>query len=173
MRILPFLVLMSLSGAALAQTAVQPRVPATTVPGAPPAGFTAPPQAGTLTPPAAPAAPVIADVSSVTVTKTAKADRDVFIGAYITIDKTCKIGATPTIEFTQQPANGKIRTRRDAINLQHAPGVPRSKCLGVSPAGIAVVYRSKPRMKGDDTFAYKAIYPDGRVREVSGTVTVQ
>lgn len=171
MRILPFLVLMALSGAAFAQTAVQPRVPPSTVPGAPPAGFTAPPQAGTLTPPAA--APVIADVSSVTVTKTAKADRDVFIGAYLTIDKTCKIGATPTIEFTQQPANGKIRTRRDAINLQHAPGVPRGKCLGVSPAGIAVIYRSKARMKGDDTFTYKAIHPDGRVREVSGTVTVQ
>lgn len=169
MRILPFLVLLSLSGTALAQSAAPPKAPA-----AQPPGFTAPPQAGTLTPaPAAAAAPVIADVSSVTVSKTSKPDRDVFIGAYITIDKTCKIGATPTIEFTQQPTNGKIKTRRDAINLQHAPGVPRGKCLGVSPAGIAVIYRSKPKMKGDDTFAYKAVYPDGRVREVTGTVTVQ
>lgn len=138
-------------------------------------GFTAPPQSGTpaAVQPAAAATPAVTDVSSVTVAKTAKPDRDVFIGSYITLDKTCKVGATPTVEFTQQPANGKIRSRRDAVNLQSAPGVPRNKCLGVSPAGIAVMYRSNRKAKGDDTFAYRVTYPDGRVREVSGTVTVQ
>lgn len=152
MRLPVFLLTVMMTGAALAQT--------------PAPGFQPPPQA-------APATPAVTDVSQATVTKTAKPDRDVFIGSYITVDKTCKVGATPTVEFTQQPTQGKLRTRRDAVNLQHAPGVPRNKCLGVSPAGIAVMYRSARKAKGDDVFTYKVTYPDGRVREVSGTVTVQ
>lgn len=166
MRLPVLFLLVSVSGAALAQTpAAAPKAP----------GFTAPPAAGTISAPQpAPAAqPAVVDVSTATVSKTAKPDRDVFIGSYITVDKTCKVGATPTVEFTQQPANGRLKTRREAVNLQHAPGVPRNKCLGVSPSGIAVIYRSKPRVKGEDTFAYKVTYPDGRVREVTATVTLQ
>lgn len=157
MRIGFFLLAMMLSGAALAQAP----------------GFQPPPQATPAPQQASAPAATVADVSKVSVSKTSKPDRDVFIGSYITIDKTCKVGEAPAIEFTQQPAQGKLRTRRDAVNLQHAPGVSRNKCLGVSPAGIAVVYRSQRKAKGDDSFAYKVTYPDGRVREVSGTVSVQ
>lgn len=154
MRFPIFLLTVLMTGAAFAQT--------------PAPGFQPPPQAA-----ATAAAPAVADVSKVAITKSTKPDRDVFIGSYITVDKTCKVGATPVIDFIQQPAQGKLRTRRDAMNLQHAPGVPRNKCLGVSPAGIAVMYRSARKAKGDDAFTYKVTYPDGRVREVSGTVTVQ
>lgn len=114
-----------------------------------------------------------ADHSQAEVKKNAKTGRDVFIGSYITIDKACKVGKQPQIEFLSQPPNGAIRKRRDGFNLTQAPGVPRNKCLGVSPEGIAVMYVSKPRFKGDDTFSYKVRYPDGRTRTVKAAITVQ
>lgn len=114
-----------------------------------------------------------ADHSETEVKKTAKTGRDVFIGSYISVDKTCKIGKQPQVEFLTQPANGAVRKRRDSFNLSHAPGVPRNKCLGVSPEGIAVMYISKARFKGDDAFSYKVRFPDGRTRTVKAAITVQ
>lgn len=105
--------------------------------------------------------------------KTAKTGRDVFIGSYITVDKTCKVGKQPQIEFLTQPQNGSVRKRRDSFNLGHAPGIPRNKCLGISPEGIAVMYISKPRYKGEDAFSYKVRFPDGRSRTVKAAITVQ
>jgi hypothetical protein len=155
----------------LLPTAALAQAPAPAAQPASPPGFTAPPRANAPEP--APAAPVVADRSSVEVSKTARTDRDVFIGSYITIDKTCKVGDRPTVDFTQPPKNGTLRTRKDPVNLQSAPGIPRGRCLGVSPAGISVIYRSKARFKGDDSFLYTVSYPDGRVREVKGTVSIQ
>jgi hypothetical protein len=154
MRILALAVALALSGPALAQGK----------------GFKAPekvepePYAASTNPD---------DHTTAEVKKTVKTGRDLFIGSYITIDKTCKVGKQPQIQFVTQPTNGAVRKRRDGFNLSHAPGVPRNKCLGVSPEGIAVMYVSKPRFKGDDTFGYKVLFPDGRTRTVSATVTVQ
>ncbi len=146
----------------------QPVVPqAATNPAAAPApGFATPPMAQ-------PVAGAVPEISSIEVQKAGKAGRDVYIGSYITVDRTCKVGPTPKVEFTTQPKNGKLRTLPDAMNLTQAPGIPRNKCLGVSPTGIAIRYRSNPRFKGDDTFVYMVTYPDGRQREVKGTVAVQ
>lgn len=151
------------AGAALAQ-APQPAA-------GPTPGFQSPPRADA--PPAAPVQPVVIDRSSLDLKKTAKPGRDVYIGSYITIDKTCKVGATPKIEITEQPPNGSLRIRPHAVVLMTAPGVQRNKCLGTSPSGIAIWYRSKPRAKGDDTFAYSVAYPDGRQRDVKVVVSIQ
>lgn len=148
---------------------VSPALAQAPQPASPP-GFASPPKAD------APASPVAAAgaVHSETAThKTGKTGREIFVGSYITVDATCKVGKQPTIEFTQQPANGTVRKKRDAYNLRNAPGLPRNKCLGVSPEGLAVVYGSKPRFKGDDTFAYTVTFPDGRTRTVQATITVQ
>lgn len=161
MRIIVALLALALPVSALAQTAA---------PASPAPGFVPPPKAEAVQPAAQ---PVLTDKSSVEVSKTGRVDRDIFIGSYLSIDKTCKVGNRPEVEFTQPPKNGILRTRKDPVNLQTAPGIPRGRCLGVSPAGVAVVYRSKPKMKGEDTFIYTVKYPDGRVREVKGTVTVQ
>lgn len=125
----------------------------------------------------APAAPAASDpVPELTITevqKQAKTGRDVFIGSYIQVDRTCKVGPTPKIEQPGPPKNGVIKTRPMPFNLGSAPGVPRRKCLGVSPAGIAVYYQGKWRFKGEDAFVYRVLYADGRIREVKGAVTVQ
>lgn len=153
MRTMAVLLALTLSGVAFAQSK----------------GFKEPPKAE----PAYEVSTNAADHTTADVAKTAKTGRDIFIGSYITIDKTCKVGKQPQIEFIDQPANGAIRKRRDGFNLTQAPGVPRNKCLGVSPEGIAVMYVSKPRFKGDDTFKYKVLFPDGRTRTVKVAVTVQ
>ncbi len=165
MRAVPFVLFLALTGPAVAQTPAQPAAP-----GAVP-GFAAPPAAQPAVA-AAPAAP--AEHSHAEVTKKAKPGRDVFIGSYLTIDKTCKVGERPVVTITEQPKNGKVRTRNDSMNLAHAAGVPRNKCLGVSPSAIGVVYQSNPKFRsGDDSFAYSVKYPDGRERDVKVTVTVQ
>lgn len=105
--------------------------------------------------------------------KTTKTGRDLFIGSYISVDKTCKVGKQPQIEFLTQPTNGSVRKRRDSFNLSNAPGVPRNKCLGVSPEGNAVMYISKPKYKGEDSFSYKVRFSDGRTRTVKAAITVQ
>lgn len=146
------------AGSALAQTS----------PAQPPQGFTSPPAAAA---PAAPGAVGGQEHTETTAAKTAKTGRDVFIGGYITIDSSCKVGKQPEIAFTTQPANGTVKKRRDAYNLRNAPGA--RKCLGISPDGIAVIYASKPRFKGEDSFAYTVTFGDGRTRSVKATVTVQ
>lgn len=165
MRAVPFVVFLALTGAAVAQTPAQPASP-----GAAP-GFSSPPAAAQPAPVAQPAAP--AERSQAEVTKTAKPGRDVFIGSYLTLDKTCKVGERPTVTFTEQPKNGKVRSRGDSMNLAHAAGVPRNKCLGVSPSAIAVIYQGGPKFRsGSDSFAYNVKYPDGRERDVKVTVTI-
>ncbi|HRJ69392.1 MAG TPA: hypothetical protein PK812_07265 [Beijerinckiaceae bacterium] len=134
-------------------------------------GFQTPPSAQPASTPA-PADPV-PEITTTEVQKQAKTGRDVFIGSYIQVDRTCKVGPTPKIEQPEPPKNGVIKTRPMPINLGSAPGVPRNKCLGVSPAGIAVYYQGKWRFKGEDAFVYRVRYADGRIREVKGTVTVQ
>ena len=148
---------------ALAQT------PAATPPAAgQPPGFTAPPRADT---PAAPGTAGAAEHTETTATKSGKTGRDIYIGGYITMDSSCKVGKQPTVEFTTPPANGVLKRRRDAYNLRNAPG--GRKCLGISPDGLAVIYASKPRFKGEDSFAYTVTFGDGRTRTVKATVTVQ
>lgn len=154
-----------LSWPALAQTA-QPQ------PGGSPApGFQAPPRADAPAP--LPSQPMIIDRSSLELQKTVKTGRDIYIGSYITIDKSCKVGTTPKVEIVQQPPTGTLRVRPHAVVLMSAPGVQRNKCLGTSPAGIAIWYRSKARFKGDDKFSYSVAYPDGRQRDVTVTMSVQ
>lgn len=135
-----------------------------------PGGFATPPKVDA---PATAASGNPADHTEAEVKKTAKTGRDLFIGAYITVDKACKVGKQPTISVTQPPANGTARTRRDAFNLAFAPGVPRNKCLGVSPDGIAVMYVSKRAFKGEDSFSYVVTFGDGRTRTVKAAITVQ
>jgi len=163
MRFALMLLVLALAGAGAAR--------AQTAPSATP-GFTAPPAAQSAQPVAAPAAPP--EHSHAEVTKKARPGRDVTIGSYLTIDKACKIGDRPSVTITEQPKGGKVRTRNDSMNLAHAAGVPRNKCLGVSPAAIAVVYQSLPKAKlAEDSFAYQVKYPDGRERDVKVTVTLQ
>lgn len=133
--------------------------------------FQPPPRADAA--PAQAAAPVVADRSSVEQKKTAKPGRDIYIGSYITLDKTCKVGATPKVDVTEQPKSGAVRIRPHAVVLMTAPGVQRNKCLGTSPAGIAVWYRGNAKAKGEDVFSYSVSYPDGRIRDVKTMVTLQ
>lgn len=160
MRLLLACALIAFSLPALAQQAQPQTAP----------GFQPPPRADAA--PAQAAAPVV-DRSSVEQKKTAKPGRDIYIGSYITIDKTCKVGATPKIDVSEQPKAGALRIRPHAVVLMSAPGVQRNKCLGTSPAGIAVWYRGNARAKGDDVFSYSVSYPDGRIRDVKTTVTLQ
>lgn len=162
MRNAALLICLMAAAPALAQTAT------TTAPASP--GFVSPPKAGDA-PPAASTNP--ADHTTAEVSKTARSGREKFIGSYITVDKSCNVGKPPVIEITREPANGRARTRRDSFNLGRAPGVPRHKCLGISPRGIAVVYASKARFKGEDSLAYTVTYSDGRTRTVTATITVQ
>ena len=166
MRMLAACLFLAVSLPAIGQTA-RPAAPA----GAPAQGFQPPPRADA--PPAAPAQAVVTDRSSLELKKTAKAGRDVYIGSYITLDKTCKVGATPKIDITEQPKTGVVRVRPHAVVLMTAPGVQRNKCLGTSPAGIALWYRGNAKARGDDVFSYAVSYPDGRLRDVKATVTVQ
>ena len=131
-----------------------------------------PPAAAQPAAPAAAADPV-PEVTTTEVQKQAKTGRDLFIGSYIQVDRTCKVGPTPKVEYPVPPKNGVLKTRPMPFNLGTAPGVPRRKCLGVSPAGIAVYYQGKWRFKGEDAFVYRVLFADGRVREVKGAVTVQ
>jgi hypothetical protein len=150
-------------GAAAQTQSTQPAAPPAPAPGfASPAAATAPG-----------AASASGETTTTEVQKQAKTGRDVFIGSYIQVDRTCKVGPTPKIEQPTPPKNGVIKTRPMPINLQTAPGVPRNKCLGVSPSGIAVYYQGKWRFKGDDAFVYRVLFADGRIREVKGSVTVQ
>lgn len=98
---------------------------------------------------------------------------DIFLGTYLTLDKDCKIGAGPEITFPVPPKNGVTKIRTYPINLRDVPGAPRRTCIGTSPKGVAAIYQSKARFKGEDTLTFKVAYPNGDTREVAVKITVQ
>lgn len=124
--------------------------------------------------PAPAAQPVAAPkVTHVDVERKGRIGHDVFLGTYLALDKECKVGATPRIEFVTNPVGGKMRTRNNAINLRDVPGAPRKNCIGISPNGLAVMYRGERRFKGEEKIVFKVIYPNGDVREVNAKVVVE
>ena len=134
------------------------------------------PQIQTITPvPVAPdAAPVVAPkVTTTEAERKGRMNSDVFLGVYLSLDKECKVGAQPRLEVMTQPVGGKIRTRNYPINLRDVPGAPRRTCIGTSPNGLAIMYRSEKKFKGDDLARFKLIYPNGDIRDVSVKVVIQ
>jgi hypothetical protein len=112
----------------------------------------------------------------VTTTSTERKGRtasDIFLGVYLSLDKECKIGPAPKLEFPTPAQNGKVFTRNFPINLRDVPGAPRRNCIGTSPSGMAVIYRSAPKFKGEETIVFKLTYPNKDIREVSAKVIVQ
>lgn len=102
-----------------------------------------------------------------------KTATEIFLGVYLTLDKDCKIGASPKLEFPTPPQNGKIHTRNFPINLRDVPGAPRRTCIGTSPSGMAVIYRSEKKFKGEENIVFKLTYPNKDIREVSAKIIVQ
>lgn len=149
-----------LAGTASAQT-VAPRPSA-----APPA---APAPASTPAPPPAADAKIIKSE----VQRKGRTGYETFIATYLTLDKNCKVGPNPKLETPEPPKNGKLATRPNAINLRAVPGAPRGNCIGTSPYGLGVFYRADRRFKGEDTFVFHIVYPNGDIREVSAKVTIQ
>ncbi len=141
-------------GVALAQS-VAPQVP-----GAPPAGT-----------------PVVAageaKVVKSEVERKGRIGFETFLATYLTLSKECKVGANPRLDITTPPKNGKLATRPNAINLRAVPGAPRGNCIGTSPFGLGVFYRADRRFKGEDSFVYRIVYPNGDAREVSAKVVIQ
>jgi hypothetical protein len=134
----------------------------------------------TVPPPAAPVqAPQGQAPDHETKTTTTSTERkgktasDIFLGVYLSLDKDCKIGASPKLDFPKPAQNGKVFTRNFPINLRDVPGAPRRTCIGTSPSGMAVIYRSAPKFKGEENIIFKLTYPNGDVREVSAKVIVQ
>lgn len=99
--------------------------------------------------------------------------REVFISTYLTLSRECKVGPNPRLETMEAPKNGKLYTRPNAINLRAVPGAPRTNCIGTSPYGLGVFYRPERRFKGEETFVFRIVYPDGDIREVSAKVIVE
>lgn len=126
-----------------------------------------------LVPNGNPPPPYTPVVTPVEVTRKGRANTDIFLGVYLTLDRECKVGATPRVEFAGDPKGGKLRTRTHPINLRDVPGAPRRTCIGTSPNGLAVTYRSDRRFKGEDKVEFRVVYPNGDVRAISATVTVE
>jgi hypothetical protein len=123
---------------------------------------------------AAPAAPAHTPVTTpVEVTRKGRPASDVFLGVYLTLDRDCKVGATPRVEFAGDPKTGKLRTRPHPINLRDVPGAPRRTCIGTSPNGQAVIYRSDRRFRGEEKVEFRVVYPNGDVRAVTATITIE
>lgn len=126
--------------------------------------------------PSAPAAvtpprqPVVTQTEAV---RKGRANTDVFLGVYLTLDRDCKVGEAPKLTVMLEPKNGKVRTRPHPINLRDVPGAPRRTCIGTSPNGFAVLYRSDRRFRGEEKITFKLTYPNGDIREVAATVTVE
>lgn len=99
--------------------------------------------------------------------------REVFISTYLTLSRECKVGPNPRLDTTEAPKNGKLYTRPNAINLRAVPGAPRTNCIGTSPYGLGVFYRPERRFKGEETFQFRIVYPDGDIREISAKVIVE
>lgn len=127
--------------------------------------------------PAAPTTPAAASEPPKTVKteveRKGRAGLEVFIGTYLTLSKECKVGVNPKLEIPEQPKHGKLHTRPNAINLRAVPGAPRTNCIGTSPYGLGVFYRSERRFKGEDVFTFRLVYPTGDIREVTTKVVVQ
>ena len=107
-------------------------------------------------------------------TETKRAGRtgaDIVLGAYLSVEKGCKVGDPPPVEVIDKPAHGQIITRPQGVNIRTAPGAPKN-CIGLSPNGVAVIYRSARRFKGEDKATFKVTLPDG-VREVRAAITVK
>lgn len=102
-----------------------------------------------------------------------KTATEIFLGVYLTLDKECKIGAAPKLEFPTPPQNGKIHTRNFPINLRDVPGAPRRTCIGTSPSGMAVIYRSDRKFKGEENVVFRLTYPNKEVREATVKIIVQ
>lgn len=120
--------------------------------------------------------PEPAGEGKVTTTSTERKGRtasDIFLGVYLSLDKECKIGPAPKLEFPTPAQHGKVFTRNFPINLRDVPGAPRRNCIGTSPSGMAVIYRSAPKFKGEETIVFKLTYPNTDIREVSAKVIVQ
>jgi hypothetical protein len=102
-----------------------------------------------------------------------KVGREIFISTYLTLSRDCRVGANPKLDVPEPPKNGKLYTRPNAINLRAVPGAPRTNCIGTSPYGLGLFYRPERRFKGEETFLFKIVYPDGDIREVSAKVIVE
>lgn len=137
----------------------------------PPGNRPVAPATATPAAPAQPAAPPMH--AKVDVERKGRAENDIFLGTYLSLDRECKVGSGPRIEFMTPPKSGKTRTRNHPINLRDVPGAPRRNCIGTSPNGVAVIYRADRRFKGEETIVFKAIYPNGDTREVTAKVLVQ
>ena len=131
---------------------------------------TAPVQAQTASPASADGK---AETTKTEVERTGRMGRDVIFATYLTLSKDCKVGASPHVEFPVPPKTGKVGTRTSAINLRAVPGAPRRNCIGTSPNGVLVYFRPDRRFKGEETFTYRVVYPDGSSREVSAKAIVQ
>lgn len=135
-----------------------------------PQGQTTPPGASTTPAAVTPRQPV---VTKTEVTRKGRPNNDIFLGTYLTLDRECKIGEAPKVTYSVEPKNGKMRTRPHPINLRDVPGAPRRTCIGTSPNGLAVLYRADRRFKGEEKIEFRLTYPNGDMREVSATVTVE
>lgn len=102
-----------------------------------------------------------------------KIGREVFISTYLTLSKDCKVGVNPKLDIAAQPKNGKVYTRANAINLRAVPGAVRTNCIGTSPSGLGVFYRPERRFKGEETFTFKIVYPEGDIREVAAKIVIE
>jgi hypothetical protein len=125
---------------------------------------------------ATPTATAPASAPNVVRTETERKGRsglEIFLGTYLTLNRECKVGPTPKIEYPEPPKNGKMTTRAFPINLRAVPGAPRGNCIGTSPNGLAVIYRSERRFRGEDRIVFRVVYPTGDVREVTARVIVQ
>jgi hypothetical protein len=123
---------------------------------------------------AAPAAPLHIPVTTpVEVTRKGRPGSDIFLGVYLTLDRDCKVGATPRVEFGGDPRSGKLRTRPHPINLRDVPGAPRRTCIGTSPNGQAVIFRPERRFRGEEKLEFRVVYPNGDVRAVTATIMVE
>lgn len=127
------------------------------------------PAAGATTP----AAKADTEVIQTEVERTGRMGRDVIFATYLTLSKDCRVGASPRVEFPVPPKTGKVGTRTSAINLRAVPGAPRKNCIGTSPNGVLVFFRPERRFKGEETFTYRVVYPDGATREVQAKAIVQ
>lgn len=116
------------------------------------------------------AAPKVAHAE---VERKGRAGTDIFLGTYLTLSADCKVGASPEITFPDAPKNGVTKIRTYPINLRDVPGAPKRNCIGTSPKGVAAVYQSKGRFKGEDQLRFKVSYPNGDTREVSVKILVQ
>lgn len=119
------------------------------------------------------AQPVETRIVKAEVERKGRGGADIYLGAYLTLSKDCKVGANPRLEVPEQPKGGKVVTRPNALNLRQVPGAPRNNCIGTSPYALGVFYRPERRFKGEDTFLFKIVYPTGEIREVTAKVTVQ